>query len=903
MNQNASVTPRAPLEVLNRYFGYENFRQGQEEIIESVLSGGDTLVVMPTGGGKSLCYQIPSLLFEGVTIVVSPLIALMKDQVDALTARGIGATTINSTLDFKEAQQRLTNLRYGKYRLLYVAPERFESKRFIDMMEGINVSLFAVDEAHCVSEWGHDFRPSYLRLSEAIETVGRPPVVALTATATPFVQEDIITQLGLRRIRRFVRGFDRPNLSWGVMEPKEKTPELRRMIAEDLEKEGVSIVYCGTRKRVEEIGTSLHAEGMPVTIYHAGLRDEDRRAAQEAFIAGRARVIVATNAFGMGIDKPDVRGVYHADMPGSIESYYQEGGRAGRDGKPARCVLLWGYRDRSLQEFFIRSSYPEREVIESIYNALWDSVQASVGSSYHGIVVPNEKRIVARAKVHPGSIFGALSILEKSGVIEQVRSDQLAMVRFTASGDEIKRFHTVSRDEIRKKTLMGLLRTIGGGALARETMFHPQSVADNAGLTLAEFDKGMKGLTMARLLVYTPPASRGGIKFLQERLPSGRVPIDEGRIEKERSRAVKRLEAMERYARTYACRRDFIIEYFGGEPMPEPCGRCDNCRSGRSSQTSPVVNTAGARGGATAPAHLPQDDEKILRNLLAAVAELGERFGKMTVVDFLIGNASRTIDSFGLDSHPRFGALSGEDRTAVARVAERALGEGLLRSTAGMKPVVKITDAGRSLISDIGLQSFVPGSAQTEHMAHPELMARLRKERDAIADRDGFTREEVCPDAVLPRIAGRVPTNRSELLRTKGFSRDNFDRCGTSFLGILEEYRDEIEKDDTSLSLPIRLRPTFELYAQGYGLEEIAHQTARQPSTISAHIEDLIKEGMIDDIDRFVPAGILKNVAEILEDRPRASVRELRALTGGGIGFAELRIAAAWWRKEKGEGN
>lgn len=897
---NQKTAPATPLEALNRYFGYENFRQGQDEIIDSVLSGGDTLVVMPTGGGKSLCYQIPSLLLDGVTIVVSPLIALMKDQVDALVERGIGATTINSTLDFKEAQQRLTNLRYGKYRLLYVAPERFESQRFLDMMEGIDVSLFAVDEAHCVSEWGHDFRPSYLRLSEAIEKVGRPPVVALTATATPYVQEDIIEQLGLRKLRRFVRGFDRPNLSWGVVEPKEKNPVLRQMIAEDLEQQGVSIVYCGTRKRVEEIGTSLHAEGMPVTIYHAGLRDEDRRQAQEAFIAGRARVIVATNAFGMGIDKPDVRGVYHVDMPGSIESYYQEGGRAGRDGKPSRCVLLWSYRDRSLQEFFIRSSYPEREVIESIYNALWDSVQASVGSSYHGIIIPNEKRIVARARVHPGSISGALSILEKSGVIEQVRSDQLALVRFTATGNEIKRFHTVSRDEIRKKTLMGLLRTIGGGALARETMFHPQTVAENAGLTLAELDKGMKGLTMARLLVYTPPASRGGVRFVQERLPSGKVPIDESRIEKERSRAVKRLEAMERYARTYACRRDFIIEYFGGEPLPEVCGRCDNCRSGRSSQATPVVNTsAGTPKGATAPAAMPENEEKIMRNLLAAVAELGERFGKMTVVDFLIGNANRTIDSFGLDSHPRFAALSGDDRTAVARVAERALGQGLLRSTAGMKPVVKITDAGRSLIADIGLQLFVPGGTQTEHVAHPELMARLRKERDTIADRDGFTRDEVCPDAVLPRIARRVPTNRTELLRTKGYTRDNFDRCGTSFLGILEEYREEIEKDDASLALPIRLRPTWELYSQGYGLEEIAHQTARQPSTVSAHIEDLIKEGMIEDIDRFVPAGILKNVAEVLEDRPRASVRELRALTGGGIGFAELRIAAAWWRRER----
>ena len=897
---NRPTADLTPVGVLQQYFGYPTFRGGQQEIIDAVLTGGDTLVVMPTGGGKSLCYQIPSLINDGITIVVSPLIALMKDQVDALAARGIGATTINSTLNFKEAQQRLTDLRYGKYQMVYVAPERFESQRFLDMIAQVKVSLFAVDEAHCVSEWGHDFRPSYLRLNEAIEAVGRPPVVALTATATPYVQEDIIKQLELQKLKRFVTGFDRPNLSWSVIEPKDKGSALREMLAQDLEQEGVSIVYCGTRKRVQEIGTSLHAEGMPVTIYHAGLLDEDRRKAQEAFIAGRARVIVATNAFGMGIDKADVRGVYHVDMPGSIEGYYQEGGRAGRDGKPSRCVLLWSYRDRGLQEFFIRNSFPEREAIESIYNALWDSVQAGVGSSFGGVIVPNEQRIIARARVHPASIFGALSILEKSEIIEQVRSDQLAMVRFTATGNEIKRFHTVTRDRVRKQTLLGLLRTIGGGALSRETMFYPRAVAEAAELTVEELEKGLKGLTMARLLVYTPPAARGGVKFLQERLPSNKIPIDEGRIEKERSRAVRRLEAMERYAKTYACRRDFIIEYFGGEPEEEKCGRCDNCKSGRSKGSAPIVGAARGDSSRTVATvgELPEDEAKIMRNVLAAVAELGERFGKMTVVDFLIGNPNRTINRFGLDTHPRYGTLSGEERGRVTRIADQGLGRGFLQQTAGMKPVVKITAAGRSEIEGIGLQQFRTARSETTHVAHPELMTRLRNERDTIASRDGFTREEVCPDGVLPRIASRVPTNRTELLRTKGYTQGNFDLCGTSFLGILEEYRVEIEKDDASLTLPIRLRPTYELYAQGYDLEEICRQTARQPSTVSGHLEDLIELGMVDNVDRFITTGIIKNVAEVLESTPRASIRQLKALTGGGIGYPELRIAAAWVRKE-----
>ena len=887
-----------PRQILQYYFGYESFRQGQEEIIQSVVSGGDTLVVMPTGGGKSICYQIPALMLSGITIVVSPLIALMKDQVDALNQRDIGATTINSTIDFAEVRQRLIDLRYGKYKLLYVAPERFESLRFLEMMEDIDISLFAVDEAHCISEWGHDFRPSYLRLSEAIEAAGRPPVVALTATATPFVQEDIVTQLGLRQLRRFVKGFDRPNLSWEVRTPKDKGAELRGLIKEDLKSDGVCIVYCGTRRSVEDTGTALHAEGLPVTIYHAGLKDKDRKAAQEAFITGRARVIVATNAFGMGIDKSDVRGLYHMEMPGSIEAYYQEGGRSGRDGKPSRCVMLWSPRDRGLQEFFIRNSFPERETLENIYNALWDSVQVGIGSRYEGILVPNEKRIAARAKVHPATLYGAFSLLEKNELIEQVRSDRLALVRFTANGDEIKRCYNVTRDEVRKKTIMGLLRTIGGAALARETMLNPDEVAKKAELTTEEFERGMKGLTMARLLIYTPPTSRGGIKFLADRIPSRNLRIDEAKIEKERSRAVARLDAMERYTRTPTCRRDFILEYFGAEPEPEPCGRCDNCRVGKGHpQKNSLQATSLSSTSSTGNTH-SQYEHRIRENILVAVAELGERFGKMTIIDFLLGKSTKTINMFGLDNHSRHGLLKGEERIKLTGVADRLLGEGLIRSTADTRPIIKLTEAGHKAISHIQRDNFVPTTPKTERTSHPDLLNRLRTERDAIADRDGFTQNEVCSDIVLVRISNRVPTNRSELLSTKGYTQRLFDVSGTSLLQVLEEYRTELESKNEAFALPIRLRHTFELINQGYNLDEISQQTARQPSMISRHIEELIKLGAMEDIERFVPSGIIKNVAQVLTDRPSATLRELRALTGGGIGYPELRIAAAWVRKQ-----
>ena len=395
--------PNTPLEVLQRYFGYREFRPGQEEIIRSALSRHDTLVVMPTGGGKSLCYQVPALLLGGVTIVISPLIALMKDQVDALARAGIRATTINSTLDFATVRQRMTDIRYGMYRLVYVAPERFESPTFLEMIKDIEISLFAVDEAHCISEWGHDFRPSYIRLREAAESLGRPPIIALTATATPFVQEDVINQLGLVDPKRFVRGFDRPNLSYSARYAADKDGELRDIMRREMERDGAVVIYCGTRKNVEAVGMMLHAERLPVTIYHAGMLDDDRRAAQDAFIEGRVKAIVATNAFGMGIDKANVRHVIHYDMPGSIEAYYQEAGRAGRDGLPSSCTLLYGPRDRRLQEFFIRSSFPERDQLESLYEAMWDLLHIGVGNRYEGVFVPDERELAARSRIHPAA--------------------------------------------------------------------------------------------------------------------------------------------------------------------------------------------------------------------------------------------------------------------------------------------------------------------------------------------------------------------------------------------------------------------------------------------------------------------------------------------------------------------
>lgn len=348
-------------EVLERYFGYRSFRRGQEEVVNSLLSGRDALAIMPTGAGKSLCYQIPALMLDGVTLVVSPLISLMKDQVNALTAQGVRAAYLNSSLNDAQFDKALSNMANGMYKIVYVAPERLKSSRFIRAAKSIRIPLVAVDEAHCVSQWGQDFRPSYLNIAEFItELPERPTIGAFTATATAEVKQDIVRILGLHDPLQVTTGFDRPNLFFSVLRPSSKPQTLEKLVKERSGKTG--IIYCSTRKRVEEVCSSLSAKGYSTTRYHAGLSDEERRKNQDDFVYDRKQIMVATNAFGMGIDKSDVRYVIHYNMPKNLESYYQEAGRAGRDGEDSDCILMFGQQDIETARFFIENTEPNPEL-------------------------------------------------------------------------------------------------------------------------------------------------------------------------------------------------------------------------------------------------------------------------------------------------------------------------------------------------------------------------------------------------------------------------------------------------------------------------------------------------------------------------------------------------------------
>src|SRR5438093_948838 len=374
-------------EALKEHFGYDTFRKGQEAIVRSVLSGRPTIAILPTGGGKSLCYQLPALLLEGTTVVVSPLVALMKDQVDALRARAIAATFVNSSLPESERQERQSALRRGEYRLVYVAPERFKSPSFLSAMGALKVPLLAVDEAHCISAWGHDFRPEYQQIARAREQLRAERVLALTATATPEVRRDIADALELRDPRVFVAGFDRPNLFIEVLRVSGDKDKLGRLVALS-RSGGPGIVYAATRKNVEKVVGVLRASEIDAVGYHAGMADAERTAVQERFVRGEARVIVATNAFGMGVDKADIRFVAHFDVPRSLEAYYQEIGRAGRDGLGSHALLLFNFADVMMQRRMIEAGRPSRDLVEHA----WEAARALLKGSMEEVTAAPRKR-------------------------------------------------------------------------------------------------------------------------------------------------------------------------------------------------------------------------------------------------------------------------------------------------------------------------------------------------------------------------------------------------------------------------------------------------------------------------------------------------------------------------------
>lgn len=583
MTASAAHTDADFRRILKENWGYDDFRGIQLDIIRSIASGHDTLGLMPTGGGKSVTFQVPALALEGVCLVITPLIALMNDQVEHLLQRGIRAAAIYSGLSRQDILRHLDNTVFGGNKFLYVSPERLTTELFQAKLRQMKVSFIAVDEAHCISQWGYDFRPAYLEISHVRELVPDAPILALTATATPRVVDDICAQLKFRPGHHVFRmSFERKNLSYIVRHAEDKTAELLHILRS---MEGSAIIYTRSRQGTRDMARFLEAEGIPALYYHAGLTNVDKTVRQKAWQEDETRVMVATNAFGMGIDKPDVRLVVHLDLPDSVEAYFQEAGRAGRDGKRAYAVLLYNRRDRMKMRRRVPDTFPTKDYILDVYDHLAYFFELAVGDGYLRTYDFNLEDFCRTYKYFPVPVVSALNILTRAGYIHfREEDDSSARVMFLVGRENL--YHLDYLDSRSDTVVCALLRRYGG-LFADYVSIEEKQLAVDTGLTEDVIYDTLKGLTRQRILHYIPRKRVPQVTFLQRREDSRYVVLSKAIYEDRKADYEERINSILDYAEgDDFCRSRFLLDYFG-ETKAENCGCCDICIERRHRRTDP----------------------------------------------------------------------------------------------------------------------------------------------------------------------------------------------------------------------------------------------------------------------------------------------------------------------------
>ena len=564
------------LEILHTYWGYDEFRPLQDDIIRSIGDGRDTLGLMPTGGGKSITFQVPALAMQGLCLVITPLISLMKDQVANLRERGIKAEAIYTGLEWQEIKIILDNCTFGEdYKFLYISPERLASRDFMLRIVHLPISMIVVDEAHCISQWGYDFRPAYLKIGEIRNTLPDVPILALTATATPEVIDDIQDKLLFREHNVFRKSFFRDNLSYIVRQTDDKPQMLLKILAGV---PGSSVVYVRNRQHTKEIADFLNGNGISAEHYHAGLSNSEKDTKQTNWKNDKTRVIVATNAFGMGIDKPDVRTVVHMDLPDCLEAYFQEAGRAGRDGKEAWCVLLYDKSDRTKLNKRVVDNFPDREFVIKIYDTICDFYEVGVGSGMgHSFAFVLED--FCRQTHTPAlPVFSAIQILQQAGYLAYTDAhDTQPQVQFLIPRDKIE--NILKQQDLQLTQI--LMRTYTG-IFSSPAYIHDERISKTLDITPRELNERLIGLAKQGIIKYIPRRHTPYLTFIQEREQTNRVVLTKTIYDERKERYISRLQSMLEYAEDDRfCRSQVLLGYFG-ETATTPCGKCDVCRKNKS---------------------------------------------------------------------------------------------------------------------------------------------------------------------------------------------------------------------------------------------------------------------------------------------------------------------------------
>ncbi|RJP68398.1 MAG: RecQ family ATP-dependent DNA helicase [Ignavibacteriales bacterium] len=851
------------LEALKYYFGYDSFRPGQEEIINSIIQKECVLAILPTGGGKSLCFQIPALINKSFSIVISPLIALMKDQADALNKKSRQAAFINSTLDFRQTEEVLNLIANGELKLLYLAPERLDNINFADRIKNVNPAYLFIDEAHCISEWGHNFRPSYRKIKEFADYINIKNISAFTATATPEVVEDIVKQLGMSNPIIFVKGFERTNLSIKVQRVKKKKDKCLEAINQF---GSPAIIYTSSRKKTEEVAEFLQLYGFNAAYYHAGMANEERKHIQELFLDDQVKIIVATSAFGMGIDKKDIRLVIHYNMPPSIENYYQEIGRAGRDGLDSTAVLLYNERDKDIHNYFISTSNPSKENIKEIYNAICDFGKIAVGSiTQSEIPITNDYiKLYLKQEINPAFIESALNILETAGYISRISPfEKKFSFRFNYDQNSLKRtIKNISDNEI-KDVLLLLVREYGSTAFNSPISFSLTNLQDKFEIPADQIDEIMTRLGNGGIIEYNKPLRERSVKLKVPRVQEKNLIIDYKKLSDNYQNSLRKLDKVIEFVYSDECRMKFLINYFGDETNDYQCCKCDICLGNKQNDKDSYSYVA----------------ELFLRTIYESKGKPTEK----RLLNILKGNIGKEYSTYG--------SLANYSEDELFQTFERMLSEKLISKEASGNKIV-LEKNGQDILDKLGLVAPVEEIIKQDYEENLELFNLLRIARNEAAEKFQQPAYLICTDEVLRKIAESKPETNSQLLSVEGFNQRAFTKAGEEFLEVIIEFVDKQKDKSSAAEIPQNISETYNLILKGYRLSEIASLRNLSEAVISMQVETILEYKPDTNINKLIDKENILQIEELLA----AGHKDLKTIKENlkrDVPYPEIRVVLA----------